>query len=424
MRNIRLLIYACIFLGAPYILRAQGQADHVQVPVSLNEFLAEVTRGNLEFIANRFNVSIAEAELNAARVFADPEFAIEYSNSEDWSLQMGQSLSAAVSYPFSLGNKRGASIGVARTRMELEQYLLEAWLQDLRADASLAWYECLRDLQVYRLEEDTYTRMLELARADSLRFIKGDLSEIDAVRTRLEARSRLYELKRLRSELTNSLLNLSRLQGKLPGDTLFVPSGDFPVFDEPLVLNKLTRRALEHRADLNAAIKEGELSERELQLLKAERAPEFSLEASYSHNTIVMNEIAPAPEHRSYAAGVAIPLKFSSLNRGAVRAATLVAEQAGTIRQDVENQIITEVAQAYNIYSVIDQQIENYSGDLVESAERILEGRTFLYQRGETSLIDVLEAQRTYNEMKMQYYQIMFDYTSAIVELRRLQAIE
>ena len=420
MRNIRLIITACIFLAAPHILRAQPADDQVQVPLSLNDFLSGVTRGNLGFIANSLNVSIAEAELRAAKVFADPEVAVEYSNSEDWSLQMGQSLSAAVSYPVSLGNKRGASIGVARTRMELEQYLLESWLQDLKAEASLAYYACLRDLQTYRLEEDTYLRMQELARADSLRFITGEIPEIDAVRTRLEAHARLYELKRLRSDLDNSLLNLSRLQGRLPGDTLFVPSGDFPV----LILGELTQRALEHRADLSAAIKSGELSAKELRLLRAERAPEFSLEASYSHNSVVMNEIAPAPEHRSYAAGLVIPLKFSSLNRGAVMAASLAAEQSELTRKDVENLIITEVTQAYNVYVVIDRQIENYSRDLIESAERILDGRMFLYRRGETGLIDVLEAQRTYNEMKMQYYQIMYDYAAAITELRRAQAIE
>ncbi|NLE36155.1 MAG: TolC family protein [Bacteroidales bacterium] len=424
MRNIRLIITACIFLAAPHILRAQPADDQVQVPLSLNDFLSGVTRGNLGFIANSLNVSIAEAELRAAKVFADPEVAVEYSNSEDWSLQMGQSLSAAVSYPVSLGNKRGASIGVARTRMELEQYLLESWLQDLKAEASLAYYACLRDLQTYRLEEDTYLRMQELARADSLRFITGEIPEIDAVRTRLEAHARLYELKRLRSDLDNSLLNLSRLQGRLPGDTLFVPSGDFPVLDEQLILGELTQRALEHRADLSAAIKSGELSAKELRLLRAERAPEFSLEASYSHNSVVMNEIAPAPEHRSYAAGLVIPLKFSSLNRGAVMAASLAAEQSELTRKDVENLIITEVTQAYNVYVVIDRQIENYSRDLIESAERILDGRMFLYRRGETGLIDVLEAQRTYNEMKMQYYQIMYDYAAAITELRRAQAIE
>lgn len=424
MRNIRFIILACIFLAAPYILRAQQAYDQVQVALSLNDFLSGVTRGNLEYIANSFNLSIAESELKAARVFADPEVAVEYANNEDWSMQMGQSLSAAVSYPFSLGNKRGATIGVARTRMELEQYLLEAWLQDLKAEASLAYYACLRDLQIYKLEEDTYLRMQELARADSLRFITGEIPEIDAVRTRLEAHARLYELKRLRSDLDNSLLNLSRLQGRLPGDTLYVPSGDFPVLSGQLILGELTRRALEHRADLNAAIKSGELSEKELRLLRAERAPEFSLEASYSHNSIVVNEIAPAPEHRSYAAGLVIPIKLSSMNRGAMMAASLAVEQSETIRKDVENLIITEVTQAYNVYAVINRQIENYSRDLIESAERILDGRIFLYQRGETGLIDVLEAQRTYNEMKMQYYQIMYDYAAAITELRRAQAIE
>ena len=72
----------------------------------------------------------------------------------------------------------------------------------------------------------------------------------------------------------------------------------------------------------------------------------------------------------------------------------------------------------------MENQIENYSRDLIENAEKILEGRTYLYKRGETSLIDVLEAQRTYNEMKIQYYQIMYDYASAIIELKRSQAIE
>jgi len=395
-----------------------------QIPISLSTYLSNVTKGNLEFIANQFNVSIAEAEISAAKVIADPEFAFEYSNSEDWSVQMGQSISAGISYPVSLGNKRGASIGVARTRMELEQFVLEAWLQNLKADASLTYFAGLRDLQIYKLQEDTYYRLLQLARADSLRFRTGEIIEIDAIRSRLEARARQYELKRFESSLTNSLLNLSRLQGKLPADTLFVPSDEFSLMRRDLNLGELLERALKNRADLNAAIKSNELSEKQLRLLKAQRAPEFSIEAGYSHNSLVKNEIAPAPEHNSYAAGIVIPFKFSNLNKGELTAARLAAEQSETIRQDVENLIITEVTQAFNVYTAMDKQIELYSGDLIENAEKILEGRTYLYKRGETSLIDVLEAQRTYNEMKEQYYQILYDYASAIIELKRSQAIE
>jgi outer membrane protein, heavy metal efflux system len=398
--------------------------DHEQIPLSLSNYLLNVTKGNLEFIANQFNVSIAEAELRAARVFADPEIAIEYSNNEDRSLQMGQSFSTGISYPFSLGNKRGAAISVARTRMELEQSILEAWLQNLKADAGLTYYAALRDLNIFKLQEDSYNRLLQLARADSLRFISGEITELDAIRSRLEARAQQYELNRFKSSLTNSLLNLLRLQGKLPGDTLYIPSDEFPKMSQDLILMDIIERALKNRADLNVAIKSNELSEKQLRLLRAQRAPEFNLEAGYSHNSIVRNEIAPAPEHNSYAAGIVVPLKFSNFNKGEIRAARLVAEQSETIRQDVENLIITEVTQAYNVYTAMDKQIENYNRDLVENAEKILTGRTYLYKRGETSLIDVLEAQRTYNEMKMQYYQIMYDYVSAIIELKRSQAIE
>jgi outer membrane protein, heavy metal efflux system len=425
MQKINIIIYSClILLLYNGILKAQDMEDHEQIPLSLSNYLLNVTKGNLEFIANQFNVSIAEAELKAARVFADPEIAIEYSNNEDRSLQMGQSFSTGISYPFSLGNKRGAAISVARTRMELEQSILEAWLQNLKADAGLTYYAALRDLNIFKLQEDSYNRLLQLARADSLRFISGEITELDAIRSRLEARAQQYELNRFKSSLTNSLLNLLRLQGILPGDTLYIPSDEFPKMSQDLILMDIIERALKNRADMNVAIKTNELSEKQLRLLRAQRAPEFNLEAGYSHNSIVRNDLAPAPEHNSYAAGIVVPLKFSNFNKGEISAARLVAEQSETIRQDVENLIITEVTQAYNVYTAMDKQIENYNRDLVENAEKILTGRTYLYKRGETSLIDVLEAQRTYNEMKMQYYQIMYDYVSAIIELKRSQAIE
>ncbi|MBN1159498.1 MAG: TolC family protein, partial [Bacteroidales bacterium] len=128
MRIISMIIYACLVLLFHRDIMAQEMEDHRQIPISLSDFLSNVTKGNLELIANQFNVSIAEAELRATRVFPDPEVATEYSNSEDWKVEMGQTIGAGISYPFSLGNKRGASIRVARTRMELEQFILEAWL--------------------------------------------------------------------------------------------------------------------------------------------------------------------------------------------------------------------------------------------------------------------------------------------------------
>jgi len=424
MQKYNFLIGTILFLLFMMKAPAQENANQKQIPISLSNYLSNVTKGNLELIANQFSINIAEAELEAAKVFADPELALEYSNNEDWSMQLGQSISTGISYPVSFGNKRGASIEVAKTQVELEQSILESWLQNLRADASLSYYSGLKDFQIFQLQKDTYKRLLQLARADSLRFKAGEINEIDAIRSGLEARAQVYELKRTESELTNSLLNLSRFQGKLPGDTVYVPSDEFLLMKQDLVLTTLIENALKNRADLNVAIKSNELTEKQLRLLKAQRAFEFSIEAGYAHNFIARSEISPVLAHNSYAAGIVIPLKFSGFNKGEIKAATFAAEQSAKIRQDVENSIITEVTQVYNVYTAMDKQIENYSRDLVANAEKILNGRTFLYNKGETSLIDVLEAQRTYNEMKTQYYEIMYDYVSAIVELKRSQAIE
>ena len=47
----------------------------------------------------------------------------------------------------------------------------------------------------------------------------------------------------------------------------------------------------------------------------------------------------------------------------------------------------------------------------------------YSYQRGASSLLEVLEAQRTYNETQQAYAEALFDYASALVELEHAVGI-
>jgi len=71
-------------------------------PLALSEYLSGVLTGNLGYIAGQFNVNIAEAGLKASKVFPDPQISILYSNNEDRTLMMGQSVEAGLSYPVNL----------------------------------------------------------------------------------------------------------------------------------------------------------------------------------------------------------------------------------------------------------------------------------------------------------------------------------
>ncbi len=403
-----------------YSWQEPGSTSH---PITLEKFLSAVMKGNIGLIAEQFNVSIAEANVISARAFPDPEISAVYSNNEDRRLQMGQSVEGGISYPVSLGNKRRAGINLSRSEYELSKQLLDAYFQNLRADAARSFFAALRDQEIHRLQENIYMQLSGLASADSVRLIQGETTALDALQSSLVARSQMTELFQSRADLKNSSLNLQLLQGRANSDTLEIPTGNFPVKKRDFILDKLIGTALEKRAELMVALKNKEVSEKSLQLLKANKAFEFSIETGYSYNSVVKNEIAPAPAFNGLSAGISFPLKFSNFNKGSLQAASLHVKQSQTFLKDMEIRVISEVVNAYHEFIAQEKKVDHYQRGLVEDAGRILEGRVYSYQHGESGLIDVLNAQKTYTELQLSYIEVLFRYTSALIELERAAGI-
>jgi cobalt-zinc-cadmium efflux system outer membrane protein len=406
-----------------HVTYSQQEISYISNPVTLSQYLWSVMKGNLGYIAGQFNVSIAEAELKASKVFPDPEVSIAYANNEDRTLQMGQFVETAISYPINLGNKRRAGIALARSKHELSQLMLDGYFQNLRADASLSYFASLKNQKIYLLQEDIYKQMSRLASAESIRLKTGEATGLDALQSSLEARTQQTEVYQSFADMQNALLDLMLLQGKRFSDTLDNPSDNFPYKQRNLNLNELINNAVQNRADLLAAIKNKEVSEKNLNLLKANRAFEFSIETGYSYNSIVKNEIAPAPAYNGLSAGIAFPIKFSSLNKGSFQAADLAVKQSQTAYEETELQITSEVIQAYNNFIGQNKKVEHYNLGLVEDAGKILQGRIYSYQHGESGLIDVLNAQRTYIELQLNHLEALFEYTAALIELERAAGI-
>jgi outer membrane protein, heavy metal efflux system len=407
------------------VLNLSGQStdQSVKIPLSLTEYLSGVSKRNLGYISEQFNVSIAEAQLKAAKVFPDPEISVAYSNNEDKTMMMGQGFDAGVSYPFSLGNKRGAAISLAESQKEFAQSAVDAYFQNLRAEAAISYFAVVKQQHLFLLQKDIYERMKKLAGADSLRLVAGAINATDALQTALEARAQKNQVFQAESDLNAVLIRLLQLQGRVLSDTLLLPSEDFQVIRKDFSLPELIKSAIEHRSDLQMAIRNKQVSENQVRLIKSTRAFEFSIDAGYSHSTVVKNDIAPAPPFNSYGAGITIPLKFSSLNKGELEAARNVVSQSETIFLDTQLQITSEVTQAWFQFKALEKQVEQYKNGLVADAEKILDARTYAYQRGETGLIDLLNAQQTFIDLQVEYYETFFQYTESLIELERASGI-
>lgn len=401
--------------------------------LSLQTFLDQVKEHNIGYLAEKYNVDIAEANLQAARVFPDPELSLSYSNNQDPTLQMGQSYEGELSYAFSLGGLRKARIGVSQAEKALAEASLADYFQRLKAEASMAWYQALKQQRTADILKSSYEQTAQLAQSDSIRFALGEGTETDALQSQLEARMQYNDYLEAEAEYKNALVQLSLLMGKeqasAPQEILSVEEPKSRRNEEAALtahpeLGPLLQEAETNRSDLLMAMHSHTLSEKNLRLVKASRAMELGLSLGMAHNTIVRNEIAPAPRHNSFTVGMSIPLKFSSRNKGEIHAAQAAIEQSEAELAAVRQQIRTEVVQAYNSYLAAQQVADSYTSQTLKNASTVLENKTYAYQQGEANLLEVLDAQRTYNEVAISYEEARCNVELAKVELERAVGIE
>ncbi|MBC8602964.1 TolC family protein [Parabacteroides acidifaciens] len=388
------------------------------IPLSYHQYMEKVAEGNLEYAAERLNVNVSEAEVTAAKVFNDPNLAVSYYNNENNNLQMGEGVEVELSKTFSFG-KRGAGIALARSESELTKALLADYFRNLRAEATVSYLEALKQYELYKVKENAYETIRQLAESDSVRYRLGKIMEIDATQSRLEAGILHNELLQADAELQNAFSNLNLLTGTLAHDTLFQPEAVLRISPREFVMADLLSNAVENRADLVAALKNKEVASRALKVARRDRNTDVDLSIAVSRNARVHNEEAPAPPFTGVTAGVAIPLKFSNFNKGTVRAARFREQQAETQYQQALLQVQTEVMQAYRSYQSFSKQVEHYENGMLSQAREVIDGKIYSYNRGEVSLLEVLDAQRTYDDVQAQYIETLFNHSTALVELEK-----
>ncbi|MCD8268221.1 MAG: TolC family protein [Parabacteroides sp.] len=248
--------------------------------------------------------------------------------------------------------------------------------------------------------------------------------EIDATQSRLEAGILRNELLQARTDLHNAFSGLSLLTGSVATDTLYIPDASMHLSPRDFVLADLISTASMNRTDLVAALKNKEVAARALKATRRERNTDVDLSIAVSKNSRVRNEEAPAlPPPTGVTAGIAIPLKFSNLNKGAVRAARFREQQAETQYQQALLQVQTEVMQAYRNYQSLTEQVGHYENGMLYVAQEVIDGKIYSYNRGEVSLLEVLDAQRTYDDVQAQYIETLFSYCAALVELEKSAGI-
>ncbi|QII69443.1 TolC family protein [Apibacter sp. B3706] len=415
-----LSIFICL-LFIPIIVPAQV-VDTTFAKKQLNyiDFIQQVKNNNLEYAAQKYTVNLAEAEVENAKIIPDIEWNIEGNSNQK---HMGNNLETGLGWTIELGGKRKARIDLAKSQVDLNRYLLQDYLRNLYADASLQFLECIQNKNLLDVQLNSYKTLSNLAASDSIRYKLGDITLTDSKQSKLEAQFMLNEVFKAESEWKNSLVALNLVMGKSQKDTLYTANSNFTDFTRDFDLADLITTAQNNRADLQAALQNKEVSQKMLKLAKANRIMDLGISAGMQFNGKATNEEAPSPYHTGVTAGLSIPLRFLNNRKGEVQTAHYTIQQADLEYKQVELQIQTEVTQAYQNYVNTKKQMQQFSNGLLSESKAILEGKIYSYKRGNTSLLEVLDAQRTYNDVQENYYQTLYNFCSALVRLERIVGI-
>ena len=418
MKHLQITFNACFILivmvlpGMTGILKAQEKEL-----LSFEEYLSLVGKKNLSYASRKYNVSMAEAAIQTADMFPDPQLEVETSNN-GVNKNMGYVYGTSIGWTLELGGKRKARINLAKNQSELSKIQLEDFFRNLRADASLGYIDALRSKAMLEVQQDSYQNILQLAKSDSIRYRLGTISLVTSKQSKLEAASLLNEVYQAESAEQQSLTNLAVFLSdhRFTGRNV---DGDFNAFNRDFNIDDLILQALNERADLLAAKQNTQVAKSQISLEKANRVIDLGISAGAEHHTEATNEIAPSPTVNAVKLGLSIPLKFSNRRNAGLKIAEMAHSQAEVEYQQIEQGIRAEVMQAYQQYSATQKQVKQFHNGMLTEAKSILEGITYSYKRGESSILEVLNAQRTYNGIRKDYYQALADNAAALIELER-----
>jgi len=179
---------------------------------------------------------------------------------------------------------------------------------------------------------------------------------------------------------------------------------------EPLKANleDLQMKAIQNRPDLRAAQQGVTAATSQWELQKAEGKQDVTATANYSH----VNGINAATWN------ISVPLPIFNRNQGNIEQARYAITQSQELEKGTGDQVLTDVHDAYVTLHENDTIVVLYRSGYLDAAVKAREIEQFAYEHGGASLLDWLNAERTYRVTELAYRQAIASYLTALEQLR------
>lgn len=405
------------FAGEP---NASSGSSFVPRKITLNEFLTRVAASNLDYAAQRYNVSIARAQIAAAKVSPNPTVNFGYV----WDIS-GQdqpsTYTGGLSQTIEIGGKRGNRTAVANKNFLAAAATVDDFFRTLRGTAAAAFADAIASRMTVDQKKSSFAALDKLAATNEKRFAAGDIGQVDANQARVDALQAADDLHASESAAATAAIALVQLMG-VPNSEVPSPVGTLRFRPRNFDLHSLLAGAFEKRPDVIAARQTVESTRASTRLARANRYPDVTVGFSVAHTTASTNPINPSPNFDSANLTLSVPVPVFNSFRGEYEAAVQTALQAEANLKSALLKVEVDVRQNYKRYELAEARLRQYQGGALELADKVLQAKLVSYQKGAATLLDVLTAQKADNDVHLAYITAMTERAKALIALEQAAA--
>lgn len=369
-------------------------------------------RENLELIASRYEVAIADAEYLQARLWSNPNFVWNqdlYSNEQNRYFNVKNQRLVQVEQFFSIAGKHTQTVRLSKLGIELSKLQLQDVLRALVFELGERFSLLEAAQQKQALYRSTLARYEQLIQSADERLRVGAMASNEVLRLRSELIAVQSETIQNNKEILDELSGLRILLNLRETVYVKVVQEYLPVVTAQSV-DDLIGVAVESRPDLALARKQIAFEMQNLRLQKAIAVPDVNI--AYQPHDKGSNYVRPYQ-------GVNLEFNVPLFNRnqGNIKMARAKVAQASAQSNLSEIRVRNEVATSFEQYLNSKQGFEAYSAEFLRQTEELNSNANVNYAKKNINLLEFIDLQRIYIINKTQYIELRNAYLRSINQL-------
>jgi cobalt-zinc-cadmium efflux system outer membrane protein len=420
--KVRFLKSVCaisILFGSGYLLHAQQSGDLLTVDQAVNEAIAH----NLDFFAQKYDLSIAEAQIVTAKLRPNPLLTLD-ADHLDW-LGTGFSTtappgkmpnnggpteySARMDYLYERGGKRQARTALAVGNRDVTRLGLADSVRGLIQAVQDAYVDVVAARDTLKLAQENLKTFDDIAAINQVRFKDGDIAEVELMRSQVADLQFANLVRQAELQVNSSLSKLQLLLGRTKLQRFDVI--DDLRHDMPnLTRDALVSEAMQQRPDLQALVRDERRAEADLKLQKANAKVDWDFGTEYRKQDATAHA-------NTMGLFLSSPVPLFNRNQGEITRAQQAELQAEARTKALRATVENDVDLALLEYKTAHDDLEKIEATMLGKAKDVRSISEYSYKRGDISFVDFLDAVRAYNDTMQSYNDARAEYARGLYGL-------